>query len=153
MDQTLLLYASIAIFIWLTALSFLYVRLISHYHSLTKGTQKKDIINVMNEVLKKTRDNQNHILSVNQRLDQEIEKAKKHFKRFGFKRFNPFTDTGGDQSFILALLDENNNGFVISSLHSRENTRIYAKSLENGKAIDQVLSKEEQQVINQALKS
>lgn len=142
-----------ALTLWLLILSLLYFRLISHYNALTKGTKKTDLVSTLNTILKEIRDNQKTILDTNNRLDQELEKAKKHFKRFGFRRFNPFTDTGGDQSFVLTLLDEKHNGFVISSLHGRENTRVYAKRIQQGKAPDQTLSREEQEVINQATKS
>lgn len=47
-------------------------------------------------------------------------------------RFNPFGDTGGDQSFVLALLDSHNNGVIISSVHARTGTRVYAKEIKNG---------------------
>jgi len=72
--------------------------------------------------------------------------------KVGVVRFNPFKDTGGDQSFAIALLDSNNNGLVISSLFSREGTRIYTKPIEAGKSINYNLSEEEQQAINKALK-
>jgi hypothetical protein len=72
-----------------------------------------------------------------------------HYARLGLVRFSPFKDTGGDQSFALALLDESDDGFVISSLHSRTGTRIYAKAVANGKA-DMTLSAEEVQAIDQA---
>jgi hypothetical protein len=55
----------------------------------------------------------------------------------------------GDQSFIfLALLDGNKDGVVITSLHSRENTRFYVKSVKGGVGIDHPLSEEEQKTIN-----
>ena len=60
--------------------------------------------------------------------------ARLHFSRLGLVRFNPFDDTGGNQSFAMALLDANNDGFVISSLHSRTGTRIYAKAIFEGDA-------------------
>jgi len=47
-------------------------------------------------------------------------------------RFNPFGDTGGNQSFVLALLDNNNNGVVLSSVHARTGTRVYAKEIRDG---------------------
>ncbi len=72
--------------------------------------------------------------------------------KVGVVRFNPFKDTGGDQSFAVALLDSNNNGLVISSLYSREGTRIYTKPIEAGKSIGYNLSDEEQQAINKAIK-
>jgi hypothetical protein len=73
-----------------------------------------------------------------------------NLQKVGFVRFNPFAATGGDQSFSLALLDRKNNGLVLSSLHSRESTRLYAKTLKRGKSIDYELSKEEQKAIEHA---
>ncbi|HEY5488946.1 MAG TPA: DUF4446 family protein, partial [Candidatus Limnocylindrales bacterium] len=45
-------------------------------------------------------------------------------QRVGIVRYNPFADTGGQQSFAVALLDARGSGFVISSLHSRQATRV-----------------------------
>ena len=72
-----------------------------------------------------------------------------HFTKQGLLRFSPFEDTGGNQSFALALLDESDDGFIISSLHSRTGTRIYAKVVTGGKA-DATTSPEETQAIEEA---
>ena len=69
--------------------------------------------------------------------------------RVGVVRFNPFKDTGGDQSFVIALLDSNNNGLVLSSLYTREGTRVYTKPIENGNSIYN-LSEEEKEAIKKA---
>lgn len=71
-------------------------------------------------------------------------------QRVGLVRFNPFEDTGGNQSFALAMLDAHTNGVVISSLHSRNGTRLYAKAVVAGKA-DTALSEEETLALKQAL--
>jgi hypothetical protein len=79
-----------------------------------------------------------------------VESAARHFfSREGLVRFNPFPDTGGNQSFALALLDESDDGVIVSSLHSRTGTRIYAKAVIGGKA-DTSLSSEEQEAIDEA---
>jgi len=85
-------------------------------------------------------------------LNEEVSENKKHIQRMGFKRYNPFTDTGGDQSFTIALLDDLGDGIMVSSLHSRENTRLYAKKVSGGKVEGQALSSEEQEVIKQSFK-
>ena len=46
-------------------------------------------------------------------------------QKVGFRRYNPFAETGGDQSFTLSLLDRENTGVVITSLYLREGQRIY----------------------------
>ena len=58
---------------------------------------------------------------------------------------------GGNQSFVIALLDAENNGFVISSLFVKEASRVYAKTIKKGKS-DYSLSKEEQEAIAKAIK-
>jgi len=71
-------------------------------------------------------------------------------QRVGVVRFNPFQDSGGDQSFAIALLDHAGTGLVVSSLHGRTGTRIFAKQIANGRSTYS-LSDEEQQAISAAL--
>jgi hypothetical protein len=75
--------------------------------------------------------------------------APRAFQRVGLVRFNPFEDTGGNQSFALALLDGEGNGWVLSSLHARNGTRVYAKAIRGGRS-DGALSDEETAAIKQA---
>lgn len=77
-------------------------------------------------------------------------RSQRAFSRIGLVRFNPFEDTGGNQSFALALLDGRGDGFVVSSLHSRTGTRLYAKAIGGG-ASDTALSDEESEALRQAL--
>ena len=72
------------------------------------------------------------------------------FGRVGLVRFNPFEDTGGNQSFALALLDGRGDGFVVSSLHARTGTRLYAKAIAKG-ASETALSTEESEALRIAL--
>lgn len=73
-----------------------------------------------------------------------------HIQKIGLSRFNPFKDTGGDQSFILALLDGKDTGVVISGLYSRAGTRWFAKKVVNGKGVEYELSEEEKKTIKEA---
>jgi hypothetical protein len=62
--------------------------------------------------------------------------------RIGLIRFDAFADTGGAQSFALALVDDDGDGIVLTSLHSRPTTRVYVKAIRRGVA-DAPLSAEE----------
>lgn len=62
--------------------------------------------------------------------------------RIGLIRFDAFEDAGGAQSFALALVDDDGDGIVLSSLHSRPTTRVYVKAIRRGVA-DAPLSEEE----------
>src|SRR6267143_7317383 len=69
------------------------------------------------------------------RLHHELEGlSQRSIQKVGVIRFNPFADTGGDQSFAIALLDAEGNGLVLSSLHSRTDTRVFAKQVANGRS-------------------
>ena len=72
------------------------------------------------------------------------------FQRVGLVRFNPFEETGGNQSFALALLDAAGDGWVLSSLHARAGTRLYAKAVKAGRS-DAALSDEETAALAQAM--
>jgi hypothetical protein len=76
--------------------------------------------------------------------------GRRAIQRIGFVRFNPFEDTGGNQSFALALTDLGGDGFIVSSLHSRTGTRLYAKAIVAGRS-DAALSAEEAEALRQAL--
>ncbi len=72
--------------------------------------------------------------------------------KINITRYNPFEDIGGDQSFILTILDQNNSGVIVSSLHNRDITRIYAKPIKNGEGDNITLSKEEKLAIVKTIK-
>lgn len=73
-------------------------------------------------------------------------------QRTGLVRYNPFDDTGGNQSFALALLDADGHGLVVSSLHARQNTRVYAKTVTGGRS-EAALSDEEAEALRLAMSS
>jgi hypothetical protein len=75
---------------------------------------------------------------------------RRSFQRVGLVRYNPFDETGGNQSFALALLDATGDGWILSSLHARSGTRLYAKAIKAGGA-DAGLSEEETAALKQAM--
>jgi len=85
------------------------------------------------------------------KLHRELESlSQRTIQKVAVIRYNPFADTGGDQSFAIALLDSLGNGVVLSSLHSRTDTRVFAKAVQSGRSKYQ-LSDEEQDAIKKAL--
>ena len=85
------------------------------------------------------------------KLHHELEHlSQRTLQKVAVIRYNPFADTGGDQSFAIALLDSLGNGVVVSSLHSRTDTRVFAKPVTSGRSKFQ-LSDEEQDAIKKAL--
>lgn len=138
------------LFAWVIALTILLAQNLTHYRRLTKNISKKDLKTVLNDWLVKAELTQKQIQEIESRLKQTEAKSLDFIQKIGFVRFNPFPQTGGDQSFCLALLSAKNDGFVLSSLHSRESTRFYAKTVKAGVGVGHELSKEERQAIKNA---
>ena len=66
-------------------------------------------------------------------------------------RFNPFVDSGSNQSFATALVDDHGDGVILSSLYSRERVSVFAKPIEKG-IPKYDLTEEEEHVLQEALK-
>ena len=72
------------------------------------------------------------------------------YQKFGMVKYNAFTGMGGNLSCAFALLDTNNTGFILNSVHSREGCYLYIKTIEKGET-DTPLGKEEKEALEQAL--
>ncbi len=72
------------------------------------------------------------------------------FQKIGLIKYDAFQQMGGKLSFSLALLDENNNGFILNSVHSTEGCYTYTKEIKNGECAIS-LGEEEQQALDMAI--
>ena len=138
---------------WLIAVSIFLARMMGRYRRLTSGIKKRDLRELLEHASEKLNEQNASIENLQETLNLLKKDEEDHLQKIGFLRFNPFVDTGGDQSFCLAILDRHNNGIVISSLHSRDQTRLYAKKVLTGKSEGQELSKEEKEAVIRAQKS
>ena len=89
---------------------------------------------------------QRRLAELDSRYAQLETRSRGSLQHVGLVRFNPFNDTGSDQSFAIALLDDEQSGIVVSSLHGRDGTRIFAKPIHAGQATHP-LSAEEQKAL------
>lgn len=137
-------------FVWLFFLSVLFYRLFRHYRKLTEGITRKDLKSILEKLLGDLKEKDQQIDDLVQKLAKVEKESAFSIQKIGLLRFNPFAETGGDQSFCLAILDGHDSGVVISSLHSRDATRIYAKPVSKGKAVGYELSDEEKLAVKKA---
>jgi hypothetical protein len=118
----------------------------SHFSLENQPENLEDIVSKIVKRIKQLEDKgvaQNaHLKAVEQQLSLSVQKI-------GIHRFNGLGEEGGKLSFALALLDQKNSGIVFTSLHGRQYSRIYTKSVEKGLSETQ-LSTEEQAAIKQA---
>ncbi|MDQ3075725.1 MAG: DUF4446 family protein [bacterium] len=88
--------------------------------------------------------------SAKENIEKDIavlyDKSKKSIRSLETLRFNPFPDQGSNQSFAIGMLNEEDDGVVISSLYSRERMSIFAKPIKNGKS-EYELSDEEKEIL------
>lgn len=152
LNQSIIILALVIVVLWLSFLSYLYFRQQRFFRTFTQDITKKDLKSILKNIASSIKTIGNELNDLNHGLSQLEKQGKTHFQKFGFIRYNPFSDTGGDQSFSLCLLNQDNSGFILTSLHSREQTRIYAKNVIAGLVKDYELSKEETEVLKQALK-
>ncbi|MDD3046503.1 MAG: DUF4446 family protein [Candidatus Pacebacteria bacterium] len=83
------------------------------------------------------------IVLLENRIKEGETKALQNFSKFSISRFNSFSDMGGDQSFTLTLLNEKNNGFILTSLFRNDTSRVFTKPIINGISEYQLLEEEE----------
>lgn len=138
--------------VWLLVLTGLLFKTLANYNRLTQGVTEQTLSEVLKTLLSDREISRSESKEIAEKL-AEIEKtALRYTQKVGFVRFNPFSDTGGDQSFVLALLDGDLNGVVITSLYARTGMRWYIKNIKNGKGIEHELSKEEAEAIKKVSK-
>lgn len=123
-------------------------RLVSQLLTGVSGENLEAMLNEHAALMRATLDQTGKVAQRVERLETE---APMNLRNLGVVRFNPFHDTGGDQSFAIALADDRGDGVVLSSLHAREATRVYAKPLRAWKS-DYPLTNEEKQAIALAQK-
>ena len=139
-------------FVWLLILTIFFWQMFSHYSRLAKGANNKNLKSILEDILSKIDLHNKDIESIKKYCDNLERDGLLHVQKIGLHRFNPFKDTGGDQSFVLSLVDANDTGIIISALYSRSGTRWYAKRVVNGKGIDHELTGEEKKVLKETKK-
>ena len=136
--------------VWSSVLTYFFLTTRMALQNITRGGKKETIIDLLNEVVEKEKKIESSLIQTNRKVEGLLFDSQFYIQKIGLVRFNPFNDTGGDQSFILALTDEKDSGVVISGLHTRNGTRWYAKKVEDGHGVEHELSNDEIKAIKAA---
>ena len=139
-----------ALTVWVALLQRSEARLRSRLRRLLADGEQDGLDEVLDRALARVDGLGQRVEALNALHHELAALAEGSIQRVAVVRFNPFADTGGDQSFAIALLDARGDGIVLSSLHSRSDTRIFAKPVSGGRS-GHPLSDEEQEAIRQAL--
>jgi len=156
----------VALLIWVVALTILAIvgvvwvldlhsrlnRMRSNYETLFAGDGEEEDANLavalkaLASRLSETNARTERLVAHTQQIDETLTNV---VQGIGLVRFRAFKDTGGDQSFSLALVDGEGNGVVVSALYGRGRTRIYAKPVQ-GWLSPKPLGEEEEEALNEA---
>jgi len=137
-------------FFWLFTLTLVVLKLKSHYYNLISRTKKTSIDEILDQILFNDEQFKKEIESLKSQLNQQINQGKFHLQKIGLVRFDPFERMAGEQSFVLALLDNEDNGIVLNFISTKEGLRVYTKRIKNRQAVDMELSQEEKEAIKNA---
>lgn len=120
----------------------------SRYQALVTEIGEGNVMSVLNEYMGTVRGISKNMSEMDERVTVLHDHLPSLVSHVGLVRFSPFHDTGGDQSFSLALLDGKGDGVVISALHSRQDHKLYAKPVVN-RASQYPLTDEERTALSQ----
>jgi len=134
--------------IWNISLQMSISKIKKNQKRLFKGKKGADLESVVMDNNSKIKELSTQTTDLYKQTAEIRAHSLKSIHKIGLLRFNPFREIGGDQSFALALLDDENSGAIISSLYSREGVRIYSKSIQKGESIKHPLTEEEKRAIS-----
>ena len=119
---------------------------------LVRGGDGKTLEGTIKKLGERVSALETHAIKTSQITDNLSVHMKGSVRGVSVKRFDPFQNAGGQQSFSTALLNEKGNGVVISGIHARDGVRVYAKSLSEFRS-ERELSEEERGAIDDARKN
>lgn len=137
------------IIIWLSVITYFLFSYIKEKRKVVKEIKSKGLQESIEKIFLNQSQIEDKIKELQENDNSIGNLAAKSITKVGAIRYNPFSDTGGDQSFSVALLNLNDDGIVITSLHNREGNRVYAKSI-IGSQSKYHLTEEEKEAIAKA---
>jgi hypothetical protein len=120
----------------------------TRYNQMINGGRPESV----EQLLIGMQNNLNQLTAQNRLQQSEIDQIKKQMRKMkshvGVQRYNAFSNDGGsDLSFSIAVLDEEQDGVVLTGIHGREQTFIYAKPIDKGQSTYS-LTPEERNIID-----
>ena len=140
----------VVLFLLIISVNLKYGRLKASYNSFMKGKDGRTLEDSIFERF----DELDEIGAIALKNRQDIKKINEemlsNFQKVGILKYNAFQEMGGKLSFALTLLDGNNTGYIINSMHSREGCYNYIKEIVKGESYVE-LSEEEAESLDRAI--
>lgn len=127
-----------------------YSSLQKSYNTFMKGKKAKNLersifkrFEKLDKIAKQTDNNTAEIKKIYKKMEG-------HYQKVGIVKYDAFHEMGGNLSFALAMLDENDNGWIFNAMHSREGCYTYIKEIIKGESYIE-LAEEERQCLEKAI--
>ena len=125
-------------------------KLIKKYKRFMKGENAKSLENDIIEMFERQVEIEETLSKNSEDIKLLYKKFKKAFQKVSLTKYDAFNQMGGQLSYCLVMLDENNDGFIINSVHGADGCYSYTKEIRKGKS-SMALSNEEQQTLIDAM--
>lgn len=125
-------------------------KLESKYRRVTRGVNNKNLEEVIVEYLNKVEESKKISEDIKSLYGDMDLRIKECIQKVSVIRYKAFEDVGSDLSFSLAMLDENNDGILLTGIFGRNESTTYAKAIEKGISRYD-LSEEEEEALNNAI--
>ena len=140
----------IVLFILLININMKYNRLKAAYTTFLKGKDGKNLeesffekFRLLDEVEEIAKENKEEV----RKLRKQVQKT---YQKIGIVRYDAFNEMGGNLSFVLTMLNDQNSGWLLNAMHSREGCYTYIKEIINGKSYVE-LGEEEKESLERAI--
>lgn len=125
-------------------------RLEARYRKLTRGMNNKNLEEIIVGYLNNIDEFKDEAEKIKEDQNSLEEKIKKCVQKVSILRYKAFDDIGSDLSFSIALLNDKNDGIILTGIYGRNDSTVYAKPIDNGISRYD-LSDEEIEVLEDAL--
>lgn len=140
----------IVLIVLLVILSDRYKRLQKSYATFMKGKNGKNLEKSIFKKFAELEDIENLVKRNEEKIQDIYKKMESHYQKAGIVKYDAFHEMGGNLSFVLTMLDENDNGWIFNAMHSREGCYTYIKEVVKGESYIE-LSEEERQCLEKAI--
>ncbi len=144
-----LVVAVAVLLIWNLAQAWRWGKFMRRWKQLMTHSEGGSLEHTLYETLRRVSLMEETLKAHGNHLEQLQSQTNQCLQRVGLVRYDAFPDMGGQQSFALAMLNEQGDGVVVSGIHSRQEMRVYAKPIQK-RASTIGLSDEEQQALREA---
>jgi len=149
----LLLIAAVAVLFVLTLMLMRQWSLLRrNINILKRGAEGPSLVEMVAEHMEEVRENTRQMQELSRKHDYVLDVLAGAVQRVAVVRFDAFEDMGGKLSYAVALLDDERNGVILTSIYGRTECRTYAKAVRNGRS-SHTLSREEDEALRRAIRA